>query len=66
MHESDIIPFKTSPLPESPWLIFSPHADDETFGIDIAAVIDKKRELMLLYHSQLEQNNYNRDYYQPQ
>ena len=27
------IPFVTSDLPEGPWLVFSPHADDETFGM---------------------------------
>ena len=27
------IPFVASDLPEGPWLVFSPHADDETFGM---------------------------------
>lgn len=31
--ESVFIPFVTSDLPEGPWLVFSPHADDETFGM---------------------------------
>ena len=31
--ESAFIPFETSDLPEGPWLVFSPHADDETFGM---------------------------------
>lgn len=31
--EHDIIPYQTSPLPEGPWLVFSPHPDDETFGM---------------------------------
>jgi LmbE family N-acetylglucosaminyl deacetylase len=31
--ESAFIPFVTSDLPEGPWLVFSPHADDETFGM---------------------------------
>jgi len=31
--EETFIPFTTSDLPRGPWLIFSPHADDETFGM---------------------------------
>ena len=31
--ELDFIPFQVSPLPEGPWLVFAPHADDETFGM---------------------------------
>ncbi len=31
--EPDLLPFTTSELPPSPWLIFAPHADDETFGM---------------------------------
>ncbi len=31
--EPDFIPFQVSPLPEGPWLVFAPHADDETFGM---------------------------------
>lgn len=31
--ENIFIPFVTSGLPKGPWLIFSPHADDETFGM---------------------------------
>lgn len=31
--ESVFIPFIVSELPGGPWLIFSPHADDETFGM---------------------------------
>ena len=31
--ENFVIPFYASPLPEGPWLIFAPHADDETFGM---------------------------------
>ena len=28
--EDALIPFNTSPLPSGPWLVFAPHADDET------------------------------------
>jgi len=31
--EHILIPFEVSPLPPGPWLIFAPHADDETFGM---------------------------------
>tara|TARA_S200000501_G_scaffold376677_2_gene432336 strand:- start:2963 stop:3700 length:738 start_codon:yes stop_codon:yes gene_type:complete len=31
--EDALIPFDTSPLPFGPWLVFAPHADDETFGM---------------------------------
>tara|TARA_E500000331_G_scaffold104492_2_gene101307 strand:- start:825 stop:1562 length:738 start_codon:yes stop_codon:yes gene_type:complete len=31
--ENVLIPFSVSELPEGPWLIFAPHADDETFGM---------------------------------
>lgn len=31
--ENIFIPFATSGLPKGPWLVFSPHADDETFGM---------------------------------
>lgn len=31
--EHKLIPFETSPLPAGPWLVFAPHADDETYGM---------------------------------
>lgn len=31
--ENLFIPFEVSDLPGGPWLIFSPHADDETYGM---------------------------------
>lgn len=31
--EHRLIPFQTSALPSGPWLVFAPHADDETFGM---------------------------------
>ncbi|MDP6413684.1 MAG: PIG-L family deacetylase [Gammaproteobacteria bacterium] len=31
--EHILIPFQASPLPPGPWLVFAPHADDETFGM---------------------------------
>ena len=31
--EESLIPFNVSSLPPDPWIIFAPHADDETFGM---------------------------------
>lgn len=31
--EADLVPFQASALPPGPWLVFAPHADDETFGM---------------------------------
>ena len=31
--ENQLIPYEVSPLPAGPWLVFAPHADDETFGM---------------------------------
>ena len=31
--EQKLIPYSTSPLPIGPWLVFAPHADDETYGM---------------------------------
>ena len=31
--EDVLIPFNTSQLPSGPWIVFAPHADDETFGM---------------------------------
>ena len=34
MHdETSVVPYHTSPLPIGPWIVFAPHADDETFGM---------------------------------
>ena len=31
--EHRLIPYETAALPPGPWLVFAPHADDETFGL---------------------------------
>ena len=31
--EHKLIPYETAALPPGPWLVFAPHADDETFGL---------------------------------
>lgn len=41
--EHVLIPFEVSPLPPGPWLVFAPHADDETFGMG-GALLKAKQE----------------------
>ncbi|PCJ27749.1 MAG: hypothetical protein COA96_02545 [SAR86 cluster bacterium] len=31
--EHSLIPYQVSAVPEGPWLVFAPHADDETYGM---------------------------------
>lgn len=31
--ENVLLPYDLSPLPQGPWLVFAPHADDETYGM---------------------------------
>jgi LmbE family N-acetylglucosaminyl deacetylase/glycosyltransferase involved in cell wall biosynthesis len=33
IQEGELIPYHASPLPDGPWLVFSPHPDDETIGM---------------------------------
>ena len=40
--ENILIPFHASPLPKGPWLVFAPHADDETFGMGGSLLKAKK------------------------
>ncbi|MDT8399077.1 MAG: PIG-L deacetylase family protein [Pseudomonadales bacterium] len=39
LSEEHIIPYQVSPLPSGPWLVFAPHADDETFGMGGALLL---------------------------
>ena len=41
--EGILIPFDTSELPPAPWLVFAPHADDETFGMGGTLLKAKKQ-----------------------
>ena len=43
--EDILIPFHASPLPKGPWLVFAPHADDETFGIGGSLLKAKEQEV---------------------
>ena len=43
--ENILIPFHASPLPKGPWLVFAPHADDETFGMGGSLLKAKKEEI---------------------
>ena len=40
--ENILIPFHASALPDGPWLVFAPHADDETFGMGGSLLKAKK------------------------
>jgi len=43
--EHILVPFSCSPLPPGPWLVFAPHADDETFGMGGSLLRAKKEGL---------------------
>ncbi len=43
--EDILIPFHASPLPKGPWVVFAPHADDETFGMGGAILKAKEQDL---------------------
>lgn len=39
--ESSLLPYTPSALPPGPWLVFAPHADDETYGMGGALLLAK-------------------------
>ena len=43
MNENDLIPDYCGDLPQGPWLVLAPHADDETFGMGGAILGAKAR-----------------------
>ena len=43
--EHMLIPFQASQLPPGPWLVFAPHADDETFGMGGSLLKAKKENV---------------------
>ena len=43
--EHVLIPFQASQLPSGPWLVFAPHADDETFGMGGSLLKAKKENV---------------------
>ena len=43
--ETDLVPFQVSSLPPGPWLVFAPHADDETFGMGGALILARESEI---------------------
>jgi glycosyltransferase involved in cell wall biosynthesis/LmbE family N-acetylglucosaminyl deacetylase len=43
--EKDLIPFTTSELPKGKWLVFAPHADDETFGMGGSLLLAKQQKI---------------------
>lgn len=44
--EHELIPYHCCELPPGPWLVFAPHADDETFGMGgaLALAADQQRQ----------------------
>ncbi|KPA11498.1 N-acetylglucosaminyl phosphatidylinositol deacetylase [Candidatus Magnetomorum sp. HK-1] len=45
IEEKKLIPYKVSPLPPSPWLVISPHPDDETFGMGGTLLLAKQSQI---------------------
>jgi len=43
MLEQDVIPYHPSKLPEGPWLILSPHPDDETIGLGGSIALSREK-----------------------
>jgi LmbE family N-acetylglucosaminyl deacetylase/glycosyltransferase involved in cell wall biosynthesis len=41
--EHELIPYQTSPLPPAPWLVFAPHADDESIGMGGTLLLGARR-----------------------
>jgi LmbE family N-acetylglucosaminyl deacetylase len=41
--ESSLVPYQLSELPAGPWLVFAPHADDETFGMGGSLLLARDR-----------------------
>ena len=39
LEENAFVPYSASPPPPGPWLVFAPHADDETFGMGGALLL---------------------------
>jgi LmbE family N-acetylglucosaminyl deacetylase len=45
LSEIDYIPFALSELPEGPWLVLAPHADDESFGMGGSLLLAKEKKI---------------------
>ena len=43
--ESELIPYGSSELPPGPWLVFSPHPDDETFGLGGSLILASQQNI---------------------
>ena len=43
--ENELVPYITSDIPDGPWLIFAPHADDETFGLGGSMLLAKQKNI---------------------
>jgi len=47
VQESDLIPYETSKIPSGKWLVFAPHADDETFGMGGTLLLAKQQGIQV-------------------
>ena len=47
LQEQDLIPYHPSDLPPSPWLILSPHPDDETIGMGGTILLASKQDIKI-------------------
>lgn len=45
IQEENLIPYKTSALPEGPWIVFAPHPDDETFGMGGTLILAEREKI---------------------
>ncbi|KPA09369.1 N-acetylglucosaminyl phosphatidylinositol deacetylase [Candidatus Magnetomorum sp. HK-1] len=45
IQENQLIPYETSSIPLSPWLVISPHPDDETFGMEGTLLLARHRKI---------------------
>lgn len=46
--ESQLVPYDVSPLPKGPWLVFAPHADDETFGMGGSLLLAAQQDIPII------------------
>lgn len=43
--ENDLVPYITSEIPKGGWLVFAPHADDETFGLGGSLLLANQQDI---------------------
>lgn len=45
--ESDLLPYASAELPPGPWVVFAPHADDETFGMGGSLLLAQRQGIQV-------------------